>query len=129
MVHPVLLAALGLGGLYLLTRSSNANAATTGPNPSQAQLNQLNALNQQSADFNAQAQALGLTQQQAQDAYDTGLSPQEYSEGVLNATPASSSTSGLYHDGEYETTTGAPILYDEMGGRCILSASGVPYYF
>jgi hypothetical protein len=54
-MHPLLLAALGLGGLYLLTRNSSSggvvNAQT--PNPTQAQLNTLAQLDAQTAQMNA----------------------------------------------------------------------------
>lgn len=136
-------------GVFALSKSKSHNQSGQNQagtlNPTAAQNAQLVSLNNQSNTFNAQAQQLGLTPQQAQDASDIGLTPQEYADGVLSPasgsadtpysgdeisqTPADTSASGLYATGDVEATTGAPIYSDDYGSRCILSLNGRPVYF
>jgi hypothetical protein len=104
MTHPLLWLGLLAGGAYLYTKSSSSSSSSGSLSQQSSAATQLANLqaNQGTADaaaqFNAQAQALGLTQTQAQEAYDTGLSPSEYAQGVLGQT---ASTSGM---------VGAPLL-------------------
>jgi len=81
-----LLAALGVGAYLLLSKSSSSGLA---------QLQQQSAAQANSnpyappagwSDFNAQANALNLSQADAQQAYDIGLSPQEYVDSGLQGT-------------------------------------------
>jgi hypothetical protein len=70
------------GAIWMATAKATNTTPTPAPNVAdlQAQAAEANA-------FIAQGRALGLSTAQIQDAWATGLSPQEYSDGVVNAPP------------------------------------------
>jgi hypothetical protein len=128
---PLLILGGGAAAYVLTSKSSTSAASGTGQTP--AQLAQANASFQAAQAFDAQAQALGLTQAQAQAAYDTGLTPQEYAQGVLGqgtqtglagnpavAQPSAGAPLALDFYGEYEPQSGDPIYRDSETGQPIL---------
>jgi hypothetical protein len=71
-----------------------------------------------------------LTDGQYADAQDMGTDPEVYAAEVVGyANDGSGDDPILTFAGEYEATTGAPILYDDQGQRCLVGPSGqvVPF--
>lgn len=123
------LVVLGGAGLLLLSKSGSSSGTQT-----TAQLAQQNASFQAAQLFDSQANALGLTQDQANAAWAAGLTPAQYAQqnGIqtnqLPVTgPSTPSTTGapLEYFGEYDhevgapiyrcSATGAPVLIDDLG--------------
>ena len=95
-----------LGGVaYLAFKSPSGTSSTSAANAQNAaQLNaNLQAANA-AATFDAQAQAAGLTQAQAQDAYNLGMTPSAY----LAQLQSVGLGSGAVLSGQ--TTSGGPLL-------------------
>jgi hypothetical protein len=102
----IILGLVAAGGYVLLSKSSTSGGGSAVASAQQAALQQQAAAATASAQaFNSQAQALNLTQAQAQEAYDIGLSPQEYVDSGMTGT----TTSGVFYDH-------AGVLYNPPGG-------------
>jgi hypothetical protein len=103
-MHPLIWIGLAGGAYYLYSKSSSGNLANQSQSATQANNAALSLQGAQASaaaqQFNSEAQSLGLTQDQAQEAYDTGLSPSEYASGVLGSSSGSASGPLLSYYGQ-----------------------------
>jgi squalene cyclase len=129
-MHWLLPALIGGGVIaYAISKSSSSSSGNAATNASQtAQYNAAQA-------FDQQAQALGLTQAQAQQAWDIGLTPQEYVDSGMGTSGGSAASAtgtaaaqqavddimssgpiGYYGSlPVYQHSSGAPVIIDDTG--------------
>ena len=108
-----ILAALGIGAYLIFSSKSTSSAASPAATAAAATAAAQQAATLQA--FNDQANALGLTQEQAQNAYALGISPQEmasFARASSDAARAHLGAAGL----------GAYFLLSSKGGAAVASA-------